>query len=257
MAEYSERDAQYAQHIVERILSDERAGLDIDKDIVVYDIQRDASEFSSDLLLLENIGADVPAVRIAGPYLVPMALSTFAGPQWFGYPSGPIFGSRDWRRDPFVYEWVHDLFRSLRKGDNSPDAIQTISPEEARSTFAERAIDFLATRIAGVRALGNRNQKQLAPPLLNVRQRTGGTRVSTPGCNFVISTNSPGLRVFWSGAYRLSSNYFSHPTTPTASVLQSGTYVFGVDGGAYGNVIQWDTSAVISLPGLPHAHLNY
>ena len=81
--------------------------------------------------------------------------------------------------------------------------------------------------------------------------------MSTPGCNFTVSTNSTGLRVFWSGAYRVSPNYFNHPTTPTVSVLQSGTYVFGVDGGAYGNQIQWDLNAVVTLPGNPNVHLNY
>lgn len=257
MAEYSEGDAHNARRIVDRLLSDERTALDIDKDIVVYDLQRDAVDFSSDLALLEDIRADVPAIRIAGEYLVPMSLSSFAGPQWFGYPSVPIFGSRHWRRNPFIYEWAHDLFRSLRRNDNSPDGIETMSRKEARSTFAERASDFLATRIAAVRAFGGRQQKQSAPPLLNILQKAGGVRVTTPGCNFSISTNSPGLRVFWSGAYRISSNYFSHPTTPTSGVLQAGTYVFGVDGGAYGNLIQWDTNAVVSLPGLPHAHLNY
>lgn len=257
MAEYTDGDAQYARHIVDRLLSDEGPRLDIDKEIVVYDLQRDAADFSSDLVLLNDIGADVPAIRIAGEYLIPMSLSSFVGPQWFGYPGGHIFGSRQWRRNPYIYELAHDLFRSLRKNNNLPDGIETMSREEARLTFAERASDFLATRIAAVRDFSSRKQKQSAAPLLNILQKTGGARVATPGCNFSISTNSPGLRVFWSGAYRISSNYFNHPTTPTSSVLQSGTYVFGVDGGAYGNAIQWDTSAVVSLPGLPQAHLNY
>lgn len=26
---------------------------------------------------------------------------------------------------------------------------------------------------------------------------------------------------------------------------------------AYGNTVQWDTSAVITLPGSPHVHLNF
>lgn len=257
MAEYSDTDAQYARQIVDQLLSDERVKLDIEHNLVVSDLQRDAADFSSDLELLEEIGADVPAIQVAGEYLVPMSLSSFAGPQWFGYPGGPFLGPRRWRHHPFFHEWAYDLFRSLRKDDGSRDDNNTMSREEARSTFAVRASDFLATRIAAVRAFSSREQKQSAPYLLSILQQTGGARVATPGCNFSISTNSPVLRVFWSGAYRISSNYFSHPTTPISSVLQSGTYVFGVDGGAYGSVIQWDTSAVVSLPGTPQAHLNY
>lgn len=257
MAEYSDGDAQYARHIVDQLLSDEKVGLDIENDIVVYDLQRDAADFSSDLELLEDIGADVPALRVAGEYLVPVSLSSFAGPQWFEYPSRLILRSRQWQRNPYIREWAYDLFRSLRRGDGSPDGNNTMSREEARSTFAVRATDFLATRIAAMMAFSSRKQKQSAPYLLNVLQKSGGARVATPGCHFSVSSNSPGLRVFWSGAYRISSNYFSHPTTPATSVLQSGTYVFGVDGGAYGNDIQWDESAVVSLPGIPQIHLNY
>jgi hypothetical protein len=255
MAEYSDNDAKYARQIVDQLLSEERIKLDIENNIVVSDLQRDAADFSSDLELLDEIGADVPAIQVAGEYLVPMSLSSFAGQQWFGYPGGPFLGSRRWRHHPFFHEWAYDLLRSLRKDDGSLGGINTMSREEARSTFAVRATDFLATRIAAVRAFSRREQSTSS--LLSLLQQTGGSRVSTPGCNFSISTNSPGLRVFWSGAYRISSNYFSHPTTPITSVLQSGTYVFGVDGGAYGSDIQWDTSAVVSLPGTPQAHLNY
>jgi hypothetical protein len=257
MAKYSNDDAQYARNIVDRLLSDEKTALDIDKDIVISDLENDAADFSSDLELLMHIGADVPAILIAGEHLVPMSLSSFAGLQWFGSPSLTAIVSPHRWHHPFVYEWAHDLFRSLRRGNNLSDGIQTMSLDNARSMFAERASVFLATRIAAVRTFSNQNQRQSATSPLNILQKTGGTRVTTPGCNFRISTNSPGLRVFWSGAYRISPNYFSHPTTPATSVLQSGTYVFGVDGGAYGNSIQWDNSAVISLPGIPYAHLNY
>lgn len=257
MAEYSHDDAQYARHIVNQLLNDERAVLEIGNDIVVYDLQKDAADFSSDLELLEDIGADVPAIRVAGEYLVPMSLSYFVGQQWFGYPSMLISQSRQWRRHPYIREWLYDLFLSLRRGDGSPDGNNTMSRDEARSTFIVRATDFLATRIAAVRSFRSREQQQSHPYMLNVLQKLGGGRVATPGCYFSVSSNSPGLRVFWSGAYRISSNYFSHPTTPVTSVLQAGTYVFGVDGGTYGNDIQWDDNAVVSLPGIPQIHLNY
>src|SRR3546814_13319664 len=67
--------------------------------------------------------------------------------------------------------------------------------------------------------------------LLRILQRNRGKYIQTPGCNFTVTTNSPGLRVFWSGAYWISPRYFGHPTSPTLSVLQSGTYIFGVAGG--------------------------
>jgi hypothetical protein len=254
MAKYSDTDVLYARQIVDQLLSDERVKLDIEHNLVVSDLQRDIADFSNDLELLEEIGADVPAIQVAGEYLVPIALSSLGGPQWFGYQGQSWLGR--WRHHPFFHEWVYYLFRSTRKDDGSYDNNITMSREEARSTVATRASDFLATRIAALRTFSSQEQKNSVPSL-SILQQTGGAIVGTPGCNFSISTNSPGLRVFWSGAYRISPNYFSHPTTPISSVLQSGTYLFGVDGGAYGSVIQWDTSAVVSLPGSPKAHLNY
>lgn len=80
---------------------------------------------------------------------------------------------------------------------------------------------------------------------------------TTPGCTFSVNAISSGLRVHWSGAYRISGNYFSHPTSPASSVLQSGVYIFGVDGGAYTSP-RWDTCTKVTLPG-PHTSimLNY
>lgn len=242
MAEYSDGDAEYARYVVNHLLSVEGGGLDIENDLVVYDLQHDTTDFYNDLKWLEDIRADVPAISIAGEN-VPMALSSFGGrfmnPMLL-YPQ-PLDRGR-------VLKWLYN--RLLWRG------YKTISHEEARSTFALRATHFLATRIATIRAFNSLKQRS-APNLLNVPQKLGGVSVVTPGCHFSVSSNSPGLRVFWSGAYRISSNYFSHPTTPATSVLQSGTYVFGVDGGAYGNDIQWDERAVVSLPGIPQIHLNF
>ncbi len=135
-----------------------------------------------------------------------------------------------------------------------------MSREEARETFIRRATDFLARRIAFVRALRDQRGPQtlwLGLSFLRFRQLTRGPQITTPGCTFTVSSNSSGLRVFWSGAYYVKPHYFNHPTSPTSSVLQSGTYIFGVDGGAYGSNIQWDLNAVVSLPGSPFVHLNY
>jgi hypothetical protein len=81
--------------------------------------------------------------------------------------------------------------------------------------------------------------------------------VAVPGCDFVVSTDTGGLRVLFSGAYRLTGNNFGHPTSPVSRVLQAGDYFFGVDGGPYGHDIQWDLNAIVTLPGPPSVHLNY
>lgn len=266
--EFSNRDTQYASRIVERLLSldGERLDMELEKNLVISDLESDANLFSSEFYLAKDFNVGLPSVRIAGDdgYVVPVSLSSLFG-SIFGSPYNIVFstrarGRRWWRHNHYIYEWIHDSIRLFRDEEQLA-GFRTISPDEAREAFSGRAINFLATRIAAVRSFNEgettEREKWGRPASLNIAQNFGGRRVVTPGCYFSVSTNSSGLRVFWSGAYYIAPNYFSHPTSPVTSVLQAGTYVFGVDGGAYGNTIQWDTNAVLSLPGKPFVHLNY
>lgn len=261
MVEYTRRDAEYAGSIVQRLLSREAEGLELEPDVAVSDVEADARAFADDLALLEDLNANVPALSIADAK-VPVSLN-FAIGRSEGWPLFPAFSyrlGRPWRRHPIFYEYAADFLQAMMSEQREFDGLTSLNREDARATFITRATDFLATRIASVRALRNRRGEQ---PLwhglsfLRFRQLIRGQQVTTPGCNFTVSSDSSGLRVFWSGAYYVTPNYFNHPTSPTSSVLQSGTYIFGVDGGAYGNNIQWDLNCVVSLPGSPFVHLNY
>jgi hypothetical protein len=259
MADYSRDDAASATRIVERLINREGQGLELEQDIVVSDVESDANLFSDELSLLEEFNANFPAVQIAGE-TVPVSLALALG-RWDGRPLFPhgIGKVRPWRAHPFFQDMMYDYLRPILGSELDFEGFTSMSRKEARSTFVSRAADFVATRIAAVRGLrnGKPTQPWNRPSLLNLRQLLRGPQVATPGCNFTVSTNSNGLRVFWSGAYYVSPSNFNHPTTPTTSVLQSGTYIFGVDGGAYGNNIQWDLNLVVSLPGVPYAHLNF
>jgi hypothetical protein len=258
MVNYSEREAREARRVVDRLLAPEQGPPEIESALVVADLQLDAADFAWEIELFDDFGVDAPALRFGDQELVPVALSLFAGPNW---PFSPFPGGTPvswWRRDPFAHKWTYRYIQSLFEDRERFRTFETMSTEQARAVFVTRATDFLATRMAAVHEFDSAESRRWSGiAFLNLFQRVGGPQVSTPGCNFTVSTNSNGLRVFWSGPYRISPNYFSHPTTPTAGVLQSGTYVFGVDGGAYGNQIQWDLNAVVTLPGSPHVHLNY
>jgi hypothetical protein len=258
MADYSDAEARDAQRIVERCMEAGEGPPEVEEALAISDVEGDAADFVAELEVLSYIGASVPAVLVGGEELVPVALSLLGGPAFFPYPVTAAIANRTWRRHPFFVEWADYVLRSLTDEENHYRGFETLSLDRARETFVRRATEFLATRIASVRELRRRQSSRWTGlSFLNLLQRAGGPRVSTPGCNFTVSTQSGGLRVFWSGAYRVSPNYFSHPTTPAQGVLQSGTYVFGVDGGAYGNQIQWDLNAVVSLPGSPSTHLNF
>ena len=256
MPDYSEEDSQYARRIVESLLDDEGDSVELEGTLVISDLEADASEFSADLKFLKRIDADVPAIRVADNELVPIALHIVDGANMhFPSFSSLVLG----RIHPAFEKLARDYFRLLYKRKGRYGDIESMPREKARSTFLTRATEFLATRRAAVRKPESDQPSKSSPPksILKVLQRVRGPRVPTPGCNFTVSSDTSGLRVLWSGAYRISPNYFGHPTTPTMSVLQSGIYVFGVDGGAYGNVIQWDKNAVVSLPGKSSTHLQY
>jgi len=242
--------SEYARGIVERLLEGGDHELDLDGTLVVSDVENNAADFVADLAFLEAIDADVPAVRVGDEDLVPVALSTL--PNLLG--RSPV--RFDYYGPAAEYERYLRFLRRPRRVGPHPGDLGTITREQARSTFVRRATAFLATRIGAIRDVGR--NAAFGAAFLHLAQRLRrSTRVSTLGCHFTVSSNSPGLRVFWSGAYRISSNYFSSPTTPVGSILQSGTYVFGVDGGGYGSQIQWDFNAIVTLPGHPGVHLNF
>lgn len=241
-----------ARSIVERLLGPEQAQIELEDDLVISDLEADAMEFTAELDFMDRIGEDIPAVRLADEGLVPVSLTAIFGPLWSSPPYRRFYEYED--EYYFWWRWIRDWL----KKSGSFHGLVTMPGEMARSTFLRRATDFLAIRIATIRDFRRREQdREDAFSLLNLPQRARGPRVLTPGCNFTVSTNSAGLRVFWSGAYWISPNYFSHPTTPAVGVLQSGTYVFGVDGSAYGDQIQWDFNAVVTLPGNSRVHLNF
>jgi hypothetical protein len=253
MANYSENDANVARRIVLGLFNGELGNRDIGENLSVADLEGDTAEFMDDLQILGEINANVPAIRIGegNGELVPIALRYFLGTDNSSTLRFPLFRNRRYYAREFWYDWLYSVENMIAENNT------ILSREEARSTFERLATDFLATRIAGINSLGDDRNSFVKPSFLNVFQRKKGSKVSTPGCIFSVSSNSPGLRVFWSGGYCISPKYFGSPTSPAISTLQSGTYVFGVDGGAYGSTIQWDTNALISLPGNPNVHLNF
>ena len=258
MAEPTREERRDATTLVDRLFERGHDGIEIPPDVVVSDVEADVRTFSNELSFLNDFGADVPAALI-GDEVVPVSLSvTFNLRDGLLPPFSLPFDPRD-RRHSIFYEYLYRYLGPMLREHGAADGFTTMKPEEARKTFGTRAASFVATRFASVREYRHEDTRHTwqRPSLLNLSRWLGGPQVMTPGCHFTVSTNSNGLRVFWSGAYWITPNNFNHPTSPTSSVLQSGTYVFGVDGGAYGNRVQWDKNAVVTLPGAPYVHLNF
>lgn len=254
MARYEAFDADMARRMVDRFLvqGGDTASRALDFGPTVRwpyfkDVETESQDFQRDMVLLGRLGVGAPVLRFADRQILASLswlVDTFGPRRGAGRPGylRPIwwFSHRRQLREDFV----------LLALQTSADYVDRVSAREADSNYREAATEFLATRIAYMR---QDDPDAPRPP----RTRGDPRGLRGPGCRFTVTTNTSGLRVFWSGAYRISSNYFGHPTTPTHRVMHAGTYVFGVDGGPYGQVVQWDRNTVVALPGPPSAHLNY
>jgi hypothetical protein len=163
-------------------------------------------------------------------------------------------------------EHFFDRDRTLERLEENASAIAFLSLGEARDILHELASEFIATRMAGIRWYreGPRRDRHhyttwtTMEVVGSFRDRKGHFRqqqTTTPGCNCEVRTRQADLRVHWSGAYFLSPNLFGAPTSPVSNVLQSGVYIFGVDGGTYRDIV-WDVTKVV-LPGASRIELNW
>lgn len=255
MAEYSEADRQQAQRYVEALLGDSDASTgELEQGFSIADVQRHARQFIAELEFVDRIGEKFPTISIGDGVRIPVSLSTYSGIDLIGHDL--YFGLS---RSPSSL--LYDLFYSFRRDPHRE--FEFVQTESARKYFISGATDFLATRLSAVRnwfhSESGRSTPHGGPPpsQLTFPPRNGRPPTSVPGCFFSVFSNTQMLSAYWSGAYYLSSNYFCHPTSPAQSILQAGTYIFGVNGGAYGNNIQWGTQSVCSLPGNSSVHLNY
>ena len=249
MVEYTDQDMTRASRILEGMFQRELRTDEIELGASISDVEADTVQFIAELDLLADLDLTCPAVRLDGD-LVPVSLFEFAAPGSVSAERLRRFG----RLFPFSEEYFYYArSRWARALEDGP----SLTVEAARATFLTRAREFLATRFVGARAQSSKSLPDGSRHNLNMTQYSGGPRVAVPGCHFNVHTNSPGLTAYWSGAYYISSNYLGAPTTPAVGVLQAGTYVFGVAGGAYGSVVQWDMNGVCTLPGAPSVHLNF
>ena len=222
----------------------------------IGDLESHAAQFQAETGLLEGLGCDFPAMDLADEHRVPVSLS-IALPSRYGptsavWPAAPMY-YRTLFLDRYLAFLGPDLELLLDQLFEMTNLVP-LNRKEAEQAFVERASESLSHRVATAHSL-DRDPPALSTTI-NIPPTDGAPAALITGCQFTVNTKTSGLRVFWSGAYYIAPSYFGAPTTPTVGTLQSGTYVFGVDGGAYMS-LQWDKAAVCSLPGQPSVHLNF
>lgn len=249
-----------AESIVDGLLSEERRNIELEEGLSIADIESNAESFRAERQFLERIGQPFPCLRFGYGSIVPFSISPWLQP---GFPSGPYAASqwlRLWKRDHhFFEELFHGLFGSIQSEVERGDGFEFVDSDRATAMFRAGATTFLAARISVLRGLRQQGSFLQQAMKLNLRlpRRLSASTTTSPGCLFTVTTDNPGLNVFWSGAYYISPMNFGSPTSPVSAPLQSGHYVFGINGGAYGNAVQWERSFVCPLPGTPSVHLNF
>lgn len=244
---YSQRDLGVAQQVIQGLFNREFNNHDLGEGVTIADIEKDVEHFIKDLRFLKEFRLNVPAIRVGEQgELIPIELSYFLEVNGL---ANALFG-RYWL-NRFEWPFMRDeIYYAISRNENQ------IPIDKAQSVFENLASRFLASRIAGVREFMQRQNGPEQVRFLNIFQKKGSRRIPTPGCTVRVSTNTSGLRVLWSGGYVISPKFFAAPTSPVSSTLQSGTYIFGVDGGAYGSEPQWD-KVLVTLPGNPKIHLDF
>ena len=223
----------------------------------ILDLELHAAQFHAELALLELLGRDFPTIPLDDEYRVPVSLAA-AFPHLFGpSPTVPLLAPHRYVRlylDRYLRFFAPDLEQILDELYERMNLVP-LKLRDAQRVFVERASESLSHRVAN--ALGADEDPHDAATTISIPPTDGAAATLVAACRFTVSTNTSGLRVFWSGAYYITTGqYFGAPTTPAIGTLQSGTYVFGVDGGAYTSV-QWDKTAICTLPGQPSVHLNF
>ena len=236
-------DARYATYVVDSLLRSGRVDTEPGDDLVISDVEADAIEFGTELDMLGSAGIGVPTVQLEDG-LVPVALRVVAGAD----PAEPA-------ERPASADELRSYLAQITGGPRGFAGYDVAPPDVARDAFRDRAIDFLAERFGALRDLRSGDPARWGKVVeLGVPHRLGAAAQATPGCVFQVSTNTPGIRVHWSGAYRITWIHFGR-STPVSNVLQAGTYVFGVDDPHGPGVLQ--DRAVVRLPGPPSLHLNH
>ena len=65
MADYSREDSEYAERIVNRLISREVEGMELEPGLAVSDVEENTNVFSDELAFLEQFDAEVPAAKVA------------------------------------------------------------------------------------------------------------------------------------------------------------------------------------------------
>jgi len=263
MPEFTKDDFYRAREIAEKLRQDWRRGDrdprpfegDLEDGISIADVQVHADQFYDELETLAYLDIEYPGVHIDSGNPVPVSV-TEALPKFF---SDAFFLRRDLLRYvgfPDRERLSQELQRGMRRFG---EGVRWLSPTEADDSFIARVTDFLACRLFGKRVLADDEPLRGCPPTatFTMQKFVGGPLTQVNGCHFSVHTKSSQLDAYWSGAYLVTPNYHGRPTSPAIGPLQAGTYIFGVNGGAYGSQVKWDHNKVCTLPGVPSVFLSY
>ncbi len=267
--EYSEASLIKARSIINKMMLTVESYNPLESDlreIPLVDFYLDILNFVADMEISKISSNKLPVEENDGT-LIPLSLTIFGRPS---LPKYAIFPGRDLTLGYF-HRYMDDFYHNIEIMEFGIPNIKWINSQEVREIFLTEATKSFAHRLGFLQSPDSSEEQfdpdfggqggEVSPPSsttpLNFIPPFGGQTLSTIGCLFTVTSNTPGLNVHWSGAYYKSKKYFGGPTTPVTSALQAGKYIFAVDGGPY-VTDQWDNSPV-TIPGTypPTKHLNF
>jgi len=225
-----------------RELFSERRYSEYAEGVPINDVLGNVNQMAAEFAAARRWNGEIPCMKVGDGELAPISLNEF-----FGGPMMPSYGSEGlrefWDRNlPFP---PHRFWREMVRGSGlDEERIVITDIRDAEGGLNRSLIGFLSYRFAGIkrwadwirgvgdRGLGGSNWPPRGPSTSQGPSSSPPPPAVGPGGGLQVHVSciTPGLRIHVSPAYFISWVYFGSPTTPVASYLLPGRYIFAGDG---------------------------
>jgi hypothetical protein len=220
----------------EQRYSEQAEGVPID------DVVANVSQMADEFAIARYLDGEIPCLVLGDGELAPISMNG----NW-GESPWPSIGSAGWfefweRFGPFP---LHRVWKEiLRRSPSLEEGMRMTDLREAEGGIERSLSGFLSYRFAGIKRWaewiqgvyrpGRLQSSSAGPP---TSPRSAGSSPPPPpavapggGLQVQVSCLTPGLRIHVSPAYFINWVYFGSPTTPVASYVLPGRYIFAGDG---------------------------
>jgi len=208
--------------------------------VPINDVVANVGQMATEFAMARRWGGEILCLELDDGELAPISMAEFFGvPFWPSYSPENFIELWDRYDGPFTFRrFMKDAYRRSKQQE---ERVMLTNVGEAKGGVRRSLNGFLSYRFAGMKLWGEWIQG-IETHLFGESKglfRGKGSGGSTPpppavgpggGLQVQVSCLTPGLRIHVSPAYFINWVFFGCPTTPVASYVLPGRYVFSGDG---------------------------